>query len=52
MSNTPNLRDLFAAHAMQIAHANLPPELRKDPQKVADRAYELADAMLRERSKS
>ncbi len=43
------LRDYFAAKAMQVI-ANQPEfALRYDPNQVADRAYEWADAMLKAR---
>jgi hypothetical protein len=43
------LRDYFAAKAMQGIRADEAFGLRNDPDQVADRAYALADAMLKAR---
>ena len=43
------LRDYFAAKAMQSIRADESFALRHDPEQVADRAYEQADAMLKAR---
>ena len=45
-----SLRDYFAATAMQSIRADESFALRHDPDQVADRAYELADAMLKARN--
>lgn len=44
------LRDYFAAKAMQVIRADAEFLLRHDADQVADRAYELADAMLKARA--
>jgi hypothetical protein len=46
-----SLRDYFAAKAMQSIMLDKQFLLRDDAQTVADRAYEYADSMLRERVK-
>lgn len=46
-----SLRDWFAGMAMQAIRADAAFALRSDPEQVADRAYEQADAMIAERSK-
>jgi hypothetical protein len=43
------VRDYFAAKAMQAIRTDVEFDLRHDPDQVADRAYELADAMLKAR---
>lgn len=45
-----SLRDYFAAKAMQSIRADESFALRHDPEQVADRAYALADAMLKART--
>jgi len=44
-----SLRDYFAAKAMQAIQADKSFVLGYDPAQVADRAYEMADAMLKAR---
>jgi hypothetical protein len=43
------LRDYFAAKAMQAIRADKEFAWRNDPEQVADRAYAMADAMLKAR---
>ena len=46
---TPTLRDYFAGLAMQSIRADKEFLLRTDPAQVSDRAYDMADAMLKAR---
>ena len=47
MSHGMSLKDYFAAHAMQAMIAE--PSLKATPEEFAERAYMVADAMLKAR---